>query len=57
MNEEKGDYKEIMIIDTPGGSMKPLSAYSRITQNIGTINQLRIYINPDDRKKAMEIIS
>jgi HD superfamily phosphohydrolase len=57
MNEEKGDNKEIMIIDTPGGSTKPLSAYSRIAQNIGTINQLRIYVNPDDREKTMEIIS
>ena len=46
-----------MIIDTPGGSTKPLSAYSRIAQNIGTINQLRIYVNSDDRGKTMEIIS
>ena len=57
MNEEKGDNKEVMIIDTPGGSAKPLSAYSRIAKNIGVINQLRIYVNPEDRKKTMEIIS
>jgi HD superfamily phosphohydrolase len=57
MNKEKGDNKEVMIIDTPGGSAKPLSAYSRIAKNIGVINQLRIYVNPEDRKKTMEIIS
>ena len=57
MNEEKGDNKEIMIIDTPKGGPKPLSAYSRIAKNIGTINQLRIYVKPEDRDTAKEILS
>lgn len=56
MNKEKGDNKEVMIIDAPGGKAKPLSSYSRIAKNIGAINQLRIYVNPGDRKKTMEII-
>lgn len=57
MNEEKGDNKEIMIIDAPKNHAKPLSAYSRIAKNIGTINQLRIYVRLQDKEKAREIIS
>jgi hypothetical protein len=57
MNEEKGDNKEIMIIDAQKSHAKPLSAYSRIAKNIGTINQLRIYVRLQDKEKAEEIIS
>lgn len=57
MNKEKGDNKEIIIIDTEKNSAKPLSSYSRIAKNIGAINQFRIYVKPEDRKRSMEIIS
>jgi HD superfamily phosphohydrolase len=57
MNEEKGDNKEIMIIDAPKSHARPLSTYSRIAKNIGTINQLRIYVRLQDKEKAREIIS
>jgi len=55
MNEIKGDEKEIMIIDTDKGYSQPLSTYSRIAKNIGSINQLRIFVNFNEKEKTMEV--
>jgi len=54
---EKSD-KEIMIIKKEKGEKKvrPLSHLSHIVNNMREIRQIRIYVNPEDREKAEEVL-
>lgn len=55
--DDKED-KEIMIICDLGRMARPLShpKFSSIVRNMGKIKQIRIYVRPEDRKKAQEAL-
>lgn len=56
IDSKNGD-KEIMVI-APGSerTARPLSYYSSIVNNIGDVKQIRIYVWPQDRAKAEEVL-
>jgi hypothetical protein len=35
---------------------RPLSDFSKLVKNIGEIKQMRIYVKPEDRNKAEEVL-
>ena len=45
-------HTEIMIIDERTREPKPLSSYSSLIQNIGAIKKTRLYVKPDDERRA-----
>lgn len=53
--DDKED-KEIMIICDPDRMARPLSQFSSIVNHMGKIKQIRIYVRPEDRKKAQEAL-
>lgn len=54
LNEEEAEDIEIMIIKD--GKAKPLSDYSLIAKNIKGMNQIRLYVEPEDRDTARGIL-
>lgn len=56
IDSKNGD-KEIMVIAAGSErSARPLSYYSSIVNNIGDVKQIRIYVWPQDRAKAEEVL-
>jgi len=55
LNVDEGGKNEIMVIDK-NKNVIPLSEYSSIVKNLGELRQIRIYVKPEDREKAEEII-
>jgi uncharacterized protein len=55
LNDENEKSSEIMIIKA--GRAIPLSNYSLIVMNMKGINQIRLYVKPDDRAKAEELLN
>jgi hypothetical protein len=45
-----------MIVDTEKNKLHPLSEFSRVARNIGTINQKRLYVRLEDKEKTREIL-
>jgi len=37
-------------------SARPLSYYSNIVKNIGDVKQIKIYVKPEDRSRAEEVL-
>ena len=56
LNNSKNGDKEIMIVSRKEGSARPLSYYSNIVKNIGDVKQIRIYVKPEDRLRAEEVL-
>ncbi len=54
LNKEEEKFTEIMIVKD--GKAKPLSAYSLIVKNMKDINQIRLYVKPEDRKKGEDLL-
>jgi len=54
LNEESN--KEILVINKKTRQAQPLSIYSSIVRNMGSIKQIRIYVKPTDKEKAERII-
>lgn len=57
LNDSKNGDKEIMIIASGRKkSASPLSNFSSIVKNIGDVKQIRIYVWPQSRAKAEEVL-
>ena len=48
--------KEIMVIMGEDRAARPLSNFSSIVKNMGEVKQIRIYVKPEDRMKAKEVL-
>ena len=57
MNGDDEDNKEIMIINGRDRKARPLSKSSTIVSNMESVKQIRIYVKPDDRTKAEEVLN
>ncbi len=55
LNSEEEKFTEIMIIKD--GKARPLSDYSLIVKNMKGVNQIRLYVRPEDRQKARRILN
>lgn len=56
LNNSKNGDKEIMIVSRKDRSARPLSYYSNIVKNIGDVKQIKIYVKPEDRSRAEEVL-
>jgi hypothetical protein len=57
LNDNKNGDKEIMIIESGNEkNANPLSNLSSIVKNIGDVKQIRIYVWPQSRAKAEEVL-
>lgn len=56
LNIDEKENKEIMIISNGIRKARPLSQFSTIVRNMGEIKQIRIYVKPEDRRKAEEAL-
>ena len=56
LNVDEKENKEIMIISNKSTTARPLSQFSSIVRNMGEIKQIRIYVRPEDRKQAEEVL-
>jgi HD superfamily phosphohydrolase len=54
-NKEASDEK-IWIISKRDNKIKPLNEYSSIVENMGEVKQIRLYVKPKDRKKALKVL-
>jgi len=54
-NDDGNGTSEIWIVDE-NGKVNPLSSYSNIVRNMGTIKQIRLYVWPEDRHEAEKIL-
>lgn len=57
LNGDDEDNKEIMIINGRDRKARPLSKSSTIVSNMESVKQIRIYVKPDDRTKAEEVLN
>lgn len=48
--------REIMIVSKKDNEAVPLSEYSHLIKNLGEIKQIRLYVRPEDRTKAEEVL-
>lgn len=48
--------REIMIVSKKNNEAVPLSEYSHLIKNLGEIKQIRLYVRPEDRSKAEEVL-
>ncbi|MBE0448574.1 MAG: HD domain-containing protein [Actinobacteria bacterium] len=48
--------KEVMIIKGLNRKASPLSNYSSIVKNMGEVKQIRVYVRPEDRDKALGVL-
>lgn len=48
--------KQILVISKMDDKVRPLSYYSSIVDNMDEIKQIRIYVKPENREKAEEVI-
>jgi len=55
-NSKNGD-REIMIISGDEKNARPLSHFSSIVKNVGEVKQIRIYVRPEDRIRAKEVLN
>jgi len=56
LNKDEKENKEIMIITNGSRTVRPLSEFSCIARNMGGVKQIRIYVKPEDKKKAEEAV-
>lgn len=48
--------KEVMIIKGRSRKASPLSTYSKIVKNMGEVKQIRVYVKPEDKEKAVGVV-
>lgn len=56
LNTEE-ESKEIVIIKGLNREVSPLSTYSSIVKNMGEVKQIRVYVKPEDREKALGVLA
>jgi len=48
--------KEVMIVKGQDRKASPLSNYSSIVRNMGEAKQIRVYVRPEDKEKAVGVL-